>query len=462
MAKKKRFKFSTAMIALIASLIIIGVGYFVATAYVVSQFPNGGLPGGGIYGGFYGPTDETAPTWSGQVQSADEAGPGQTITLSVDWADDVSLASAQLFITADTDNWTLSEEMSADLDGTSDTSSFGYEIPEAYATGTTLFWRVKGFDSAGNDATTGTMNFTITDLNAPACKLESDKTEVKIGEKVNLTATCVDENGPITVKFFDDYTNTESDPQTIDSGESASLEYDTEGISSGTIVNWKVIATDSLNNQGETNNKSFTVVEFSTSDNQDPEISDSTYDPLTIREGDSVTIIVKATDNDELASATLFIDGEEYDSISLDGTSDSATFSWYAAKVETYTWSIKVTDAAGNTVETDTLTFDVKAQPELVIDCDPEGKIDAGPWSDCVEGKQTRIAFKCDTTKGTWTIIDTEERDCTEPGLDTTVLIPVAAIIIVIVVAVAAALVMRKSSIKPKKQTATKPPVPQG
>lgn len=454
MARRKKVNSKTAMIALLVAVIIIGVGYFTVTAYIGIQ----DLP---VVGGEFewGPTDETPPTWSNQQQSADTAGPEQTITLSADWSDDTALASAQLFVTTDTDNWPISEEMTVALSGNSSTSTFVYVVPDVYASGTTIYWKIKGLDGTGNENETDVMSFTVQDLNIPTCKLESDKTEVKEGEKVNLTATCIDENGPISVKFFDDYTNQETDSQSIDSGDVASYIFDTSGVSAGTVVNWKVIVSDALGNEGESDLKSFTIVEYVTTDTEEPLITISEYEPLTIRTGDTVTITVEATDNEELASATLLIDGEEIDTITLDGTSDTATFSWLAPEEDSYTWMVKIADSAGNTVETASLTFLVKAQPEQVIQCPVEAKPLPGPWGDCIEGKQSRTVYKCDTTIGTWTILDTEEQDCAAPELDTTALIPIILIIIVVVVAVIAAMVMRR---KPKAKAAAPaaPPAP--
>ncbi|MEM5804268.1 MAG: Ig-like domain-containing protein [Candidatus Aenigmatarchaeota archaeon] len=531
MAKRKNSGAKTALTALVASLIVIGIGYFAATAYVVSQFPI-------QYPGFGGqqiivlpPSDTVAPTWSNMAQSANSVGAGQTITLSAYFTDDKSMANGQLFITADTNNWPVTAEAIAQASSISGTIaagqslaqqldgkvisvssisgglrpsalvsvgsetysfeagemkimegllvkvssintianpmtvtlevgkkvSFDYSVPSIYFSGTTLYWRIKGSDSVGNTNTTDVLSFTIMDTNAPQCALKSDKTEAQTGSKIFLTATCIDENGPIKIRFYDDYTKKETAEQTAASGASVNYTFDTTGAPSGTVIKFAAVAEDSLGNRGYSEEISVTIFAIDTSDKESPVIVSADYQPLTIREGDEVTITVQATDNKDLASATFTIDAKEAGSKSMSGTSGTATFTWSATE-GSHVWRVKVTDKAGNSADSLPLTFEVEPQPVLVLQCDPTGKPAPTEWSDCVNGKQTRIVYNCDTTKGTWTVATSEEQPCMAPTGTAALLLPIAAIMAV-VIATAAAVVMMKKNAK-KSAPATEAPKP--
>ncbi len=206
------------------------------------------------------------------------------------------------------------------------------------------------------------------DTNPPSWSNLSQSTNATTaGKLMRLSVIWSDVSAPLGVWFYDSYAGKNSTAQPANSGQKVQYEFDTTGIPDNTTVTWKSFAEDDAGNIGESSELSFTVTGGPAqpapanitnitevkpvepgADTTKPTASEIILLPATIDPGMEALIRVRATDDSELRSAVLNVDGEEVDSITLTGIRSTVDFSWKPAKAGEYELEVTVKDAAGN------------------------------------------------------------------------------------------------------------------
>ena len=309
---------------------------------------------------------------------------------------------------------------------------------------------------AGSDGCTltlGGMAFLGGDTSPPDCTIEQSTGTPALGTMVMLTAVCTDDMGLEEIALYTDESGVMSkisdygSPASVSGVEAdATFVWTNAEIGTGTTVTWKVVAKDTSGNEGESTTLAFTV--GGPPDLVEPTIGIPVATPGTPGEGAEVTITAELSDNIDLASADLLVNGEVVDSITLTGTSATAEFTWTAGAIGTYTLKVTATDAAGNSAESALVSMNVVSAV-----CDPETKPD-DTFGECVDGLQTVTTYVCDPTTGTWAPIESIEECAALP--------PIAFIgigVIALAVALAAALyILKKKPAAPKGKKKGTPP----
>jgi hypothetical protein len=256
----------------------------------------------------------------------------------------------------------------------------------------------------GYSLTLGAMGFLSGDSTAPVCTITQGTGTPGKGIANTLTATCTDDTELAQITLYTDEGGTMAASSTYGSPaaatgteKSATFEWNNPQITIGQTITWKVSATDTSGNVGESATLAFTV--GAVADTFKPTVGVPTATPAMPKEGETVTITAQVSDDTALATANLLVGTSITGSAPVTGKSATASFTWTAGKAGTYTIKVKATDAAGNTADSPPLT--VTVVPPGAVACDQATK-PADVLGDCVDGFQTKTTYICDSATGTW------------------------------------------------------------
>ncbi len=185
----------------------------------------------------------------------------------------------------------------------------------------------KAYDSCGNLGETS-RTIEISDITAPEISLACDKTEIELGESVNITASANDKNGIKSIELYFGDERVEIDGDTVVITPNAIGEY---------VVS--AIAHDSYGNEN-TAEITITVIKI---DRESPEIFIE-FDKDAYYEGEIAVMTITATDNEGVSEII----------VSFDGKTIEANNGIYSTPVLTegeHTIEIKACDDTGNKAE---------------------------------------------------------------------------------------------------------------
>ena len=229
--------------------------------------------------------------------------------------------------------------------------------------GTEYIITANASDAAGNIGTaTGKIN--AKDVTKPELTLQADKTNIKVGEKVNLTVKAADNNGTVTTKLF-----AGKDELTV--SEDGTAVFAPEKAGSYDI---KATAADPSGNKTE---KKITI-KVVEPDTVAPAV-DLTFDKDTYFELDDVTVTVKASDNVGVVKTVLFIDDKEV-KLSADGT-----YVISKAQLKEYKVEAKAYDAENNEgIASAALKINEAKAPEISASFDKDTYVEGDSLSGLV------------------------------------------------------------------------------
>ncbi len=142
-------------------------------------------------------------------------------------------------------------------------------------------------------------------------------------------------------------------------GTSDSISYSTKNLSVGSHT-VTVIATDAAGNVNQTS-ITYTII-GEVADTNKPMINPITASPANSAEyGTTVEFFTKASDNTELQTLELLIDGIVEETVTSSGTSDSISYSTKNLSVGSHTVTVIATDAAGNVNQT-SITYTITGE----------------------------------------------------------------------------------------------------
>jgi hypothetical protein len=304
----------------------------------------------------------------------------------------------------------------------------------------------------------GAMAFLGGDSSAPSCTIKQSTGTPAEGATVTFTANCSDDTELKEITLYTDESGTMTmatnyGSPVVASGTAQTVTFDWKNaaIAQDTTVTWKVIATDTSGNEGESTTLAFTV--GAAPDTTPPEAGKPAAVPASPTEGAEVTVTSDLTDDKGLASADLLVNGNVEGVTEISGTSATAEFSWVAGEAGTYELTVSVTDAAGNTAESDALVVTVGAGTG---NCDPDTRPNDIPGT-CQDGLQTKTTYVCDASTNEWKAVEKMEQCTAAPSSIAFIAIGIVAAVI----AAAAALYIvkfRKPTAK-KKGKVPEPPV---
>ncbi len=263
--------------------------------------------------------------------------------------------------------------------------------------------------------TLGAMAFLGGDAMPPKCTIRQSTGAPARGAEVTLTTTCTDDIELKEIALYTDESGTMKKTTSYGSPAAATgtaktvtFKWKNQAVTTNTTVTWKVIATDSSGNDGESTTLAFTV--GGVPDTTKPVAGKPAASPTSPTEGTDVTVTSQLTDNKELAGADLLVNGEVVDSATVSGTSEKAEFAWTPPKAGTYTIKVAATDGAGNSAESAGLVLTVKA---AVTGCKTEKPAEV--LGECKDGIQTKTAYVCDAATKTWKPLETTG-ECEAPS----------------------------------------------
>lgn len=298
--------------------------------------------------------------------------------------------------------------------------------------------------------TLGAIVFTAGDTTAPTCTIAESTGTPPEGAMVTLTASCSDDTELSKITLYTDESgtltaiNSYGSPASVSGNtKNVSFVWNNPAIKKDTTVLWKVVATDSSGNEGDSATLAFTV--GAAPDMTKPVVDKPTASLASPSAGAKVTISAQTSDDRNLASASLSVNGNVVDSTTITGTAATASFEWVPTQAGTYSIKVLATDSAGNTAESEALSLDV-----LGGACQSEKPADV--LGDCINGYQTVTTYVCDPTTGTWKPLMTEQA-CTAA--------PPIAFVAVGVVALAVALGSALYVLKTRKPAAKGKKVPE-
>lgn len=220
------------------------------------------------------------------------------------------------------------------------------------------------FDAAGNKGT-ASKTLTAKDVTKPTLELKADKTEVKVGEKVNISVIAADNNGVVSTDLT--INNKKVD---LSEDNTAVFTPDKEG---KYVV--KATASDPSGNK-ITKQLAITVVQ---PDTIAPNVTIS-FDKDTYFEDDDIVISVSATDNVSVTKTVLLVDGKEVE-LDKDGN-----YTVKKAEFKDYEIIAKAYDAENNEgTATSTVKVNEAKAPEINVTFDKEMYIEG----DSLEGLVT-------------------------------------------------------------------------
>ncbi len=220
------------------------------------------------------------------------------------------------------------------------------------------------FDAAGNKGT-ASKTLTAKDVTKPTLELKADKTEVKVGEKVNISVIAADNNGVVNTELT--VNNKKVD---LSEDNTAVFTPDKEG---KYVV--KATASDPSGNK-ITKQLTITAVQ---PDTIAPTVTIS-FDKDTYFEDDDIVISVSATDNVGVTKTVLLVDGKEVE-LDKDGN-----YTVKKAELKDYEIIAKAYDEENNEgTATSTVKVNEAKAPEINVTFDKEMYVEG----DSLEGLVT-------------------------------------------------------------------------
>ena len=180
---------------------------------------------------------------------------------------------------------------------------------------------------ASSNVGTATEKITAKDVTKPELTLTVDKTEVKVGENVNITVNASDNNGEVSTDL-----TVGTDKLTISDDNTAVFTPDAAGS--------YVIKATAVDPSGNKTEKKITIKAVEP-DTIAPVVN-ITFDKDTYFEKDDVIITVEASDNVGVVNTILLVDGEEV------VLSENGTYTISKATLKTYEIVAKAYDAENN------------------------------------------------------------------------------------------------------------------
>ena len=181
-------------------------------------------------------------------------------------------------------------------------------------------------DASGNVGT-ATEKITAKDVTKPELTLTVDKTEIKVGESVNITVNASDNNGVVSTEL-----TVGTEKLTISDDNTATFTPDAAG---SYVI--KATAVDPSGNKIEKK----TTINVEEPDTVAPVVN-ITFDKDTYFEKDDIIITVEASDNVGVVNTILLVDGEEV------ALSDNSTYTISKAALKDYEIIAKAYDAENN------------------------------------------------------------------------------------------------------------------
>ncbi len=222
------------------------------------------------------------------------------------------------------------------------------------------------FDAAGNKGT-ASKTLTAKDVTKPTLELKADKTEVKVGEKVNISVIAADNNGVVSTELT--INNKKVD---LSEDNTAVFTPDKEG---KYVV--KATASDPSGNK-ITKQLTITAVQ---PDTIAPTVT-LAFDKDTYFEDDDIVISVSATDNVGVTKTILLVDGKEVE-LDKDGN-----YTVKKAEFKDYEIIAKAYDAENNEgTATSTVKVNEAKAPEINVTFDKDMYIEG----DSLEGLVTAL-----------------------------------------------------------------------
>jgi hypothetical protein len=288
--------------------------------------------------------------------------------------------------------------------------------------------------------TLGAMAYLGADTTPPSCRIKQSMGTPAQGATVTLTANCTDDTGLAEIALYTDENGTMelvtdygSPAEVTGTSKIVTFKWVNPTIKIGTTVTWKVVAKDTSGNQGESTMMAFSI--GAVPDTTPPVAGKPASSTTSPQVGDDVTITSQLSDDVNLSSADLIINGDTIDSQILTGQTATASFDWIAGGVGAYSIVVAANDAAGNTAESAPLTLTVTA---AAVSCETTKPADV--TGVCISSTQNLTTYTCDTTTGSWKPLQTVQA-CTVP---TSPVAYIAVGVVALAVAIGAALYILK------------------
>ena len=206
-------------------------------------------------------------------------------------------------------------------------------------------------DAAGNVGT-ATEKIKANDVTKPELTLTVDKTEVKVGENVNITVNASDNNGEVSTDL-----TVGTDKLTISDDNTAVFTPDAAGS--------YVIKATAVDPSGNKTEKKITIKAVEP-DTIAPVVN-ITFDKDTYFEKDDVIITVEASDNVGVVNTILLVDGKEV------VLSENGTYTISKAALKTYEIVAKAYDAENNEgITSATVVINEAKAPEISVTFDKD------------------------------------------------------------------------------------------
>jgi hypothetical protein len=304
--------------------------------------------------------------------------------------------------------------------------------------------------STSYSLTLGAMAFLGGDATVPTCTISQSTGTPAEGAEVSLTASCSDDTALQEIAFHTDESGTMAKSAatgaviaTTDATKTVGFAWKNAAVKSGTTVTWKIVATDSSGNTGESSTLAFTV--GAAPDSTKPTAGKPTVAPTSPMVGSESAVTAALTDDNALASASLKVNGNPVSTATVTGKTATASFKWTPATAGTYSLTVVATDGAGNTAESDALVVSA-----ITGECKAEKPADV--LGDCNNGFQTKSTYVCDAATGTWKAMQAEQA-CNAP----TPIAFIAVGVVALAIALGAALYIlknKKAAVKGKTPAA--------
>lgn len=220
------------------------------------------------------------------------------------------------------------------------------------------------FDAAGNKGT-ASKTLTAKDVTKPTLELKADKTEVKVGEKVNISVIAADNNGVVSTEL------------TINN-KKVDLSEDNTAVFTPDKEGKYVVKATASDPSGNTITKQLTITAVQP-DTIAPTVTLS-FDKDTYFEDDDIVISVSATDNVGVTKTVLLVDGKEVE-LDKDGN-----YTVKKAELKDYEIIAKAYDEENNEgTATSTVKVNEAKAPEINVTFDKEMYVEG----DSLEGLVT-------------------------------------------------------------------------
>lgn len=277
---------------------------------------------------------------------------GELIEVSAAVSDDNALASVVLYIN-DVEAGPLTDE---DNDGV-------YTISEDQLEVGSYKWYIKATDDSGQKVETDPQDYSVLpgvdpiEDNPPVIADYVLETEPGDIFTLNVSATVTDDNALSSVDL---YINGELETSLMsDGGNFYAASWELPGYGEYEVY---IIATDDSNQ--ETMGPYRVISVGGVIEDTPPVITNFIVNPKSARLGDNIVITAQVTDDIDLQSVVLLIDGQEADTLTDGNGDDVYTYVWTPGAADTYSVQIKATDSNQQITISD--AAEVVVNPEII------------------------------------------------------------------------------------------------